>query len=297
MRKPLLIGSVYIILAFLANTTQSVFGKYVEKTLPVEVFSLGTFLAAFTLLIPVIISRNFKDIPTNKGRFHLLRAVTGMTGFLLFIAAAQLTTLVDTNVLVNTTPIFIPILALLVLHQRVPAAVWVAIIAGFIGVVIIVRPDASIFANPGNLVALAAGLVTAIEFLVVNHLDETESPLTQLFYFLLFGVFALGLISINKFHSIPQSTYWIILGTGLCLLAFQFLLIKAYQFAKPHEIGAFQYISVIFAAIYGIIFFNESIQLETIIGAAFVCSGGIISITGSGTGQKTHRGSDATING
>ena len=235
------------------------------------------------LLLPIILFRKGKDIPTGQGRYHLLRAVTGITGFLLFIVAAQLTTLVDTNVLVNTTPIFIPILALLFLHQHIPRAVWIAIIIGFVGVVVIVRPDASIFSNPGNLVALGAGLVTAIEFLAVNHLDRTESPLTQLFYFLLFGVVVLGLISIGKFNAAPEWAYWMMLGTGLCLLAFQFLLIKAYQFAKPHEIGAFQYISVVFAAIYGVVLFKETIQLETIVGAILVCVGGVISITGSST--------------
>ena len=283
MRRSILTGTIYIVLAFLANTTQSVFGKYVDKSLSVEMFSFGTFLVAFILLLPIILFRKGKDIPTGQGRYHLLRAVTGITGFLLFIAAAQLTTLVDTNVLVNTTPIFIPILALLFLHQHIPRAVWIAIIIGFVGVVVIVRPDASIFSNPGNLVALGAGLVTAIEFLAVNHLDRTESPLTQLFYFLLFGVVVLGLISIGKFNAAPEWAYWMMLGTGLCLLAFQFLLIKAYQFAKPHEIGAFQYISVVFAAIYGVVLFKETIQLETIIGAILVCVGGVISITGSST--------------
>ena len=281
MRRSILTGTIYIILAFLANTTQSVFGKYVDKSLSVEMFSFGTFLVAFILLLPIILFRKGRDIPTSKGRYHLLRAVTGITGFLLFIAAAQLTSLVDTNVLVNTTPIFIPILALIFLHQHIPRAVWIAIVIGFVGVVVIVRPDASIFSNPGNLVALGAGLVTAIEFLAVNHLDQTESPLTQLFYFLLFGIVVLGLISIGKFNSAPAWAYWMMLGTGLCLLAFQFLLIKAYQFAKPHEIGAFQYISVVFAAIYGVVLFKETIQLETIIGAILVCVGGVISITGS----------------
>ena len=281
MRRSILTGTIYIILAFLANTTQSVFGKYVDKSLSVEMFSFGTFLVAFILLLPIILFRKGRDIPTTRGRYHLLRAVTGITGFLLFIAAAQLTSLVDTNVLVNTTPIFIPILALIFLHQHIPRAVWIAIMIGFVGVVVIVRPDASIFSNPGNLVALGAGLVTAIEFLAVNHLDKTESPLTQLFYFLLFGIVVLGLISIGKFNSAPAWAYWMMLGTGLCLLAFQFLLIKAYQFAKPHEIGAFQYISVVFAAIYGVVLFKETIQLETIIGAILVCVGGVISITGS----------------
>ena len=64
------------------------------------------------------------------------------------------------------------------------------------------------------------------------------------------------------------------------MLAFQFLLIKAYVYAKPHEVGAFQYSSVLFAAIFGIVLFHEAISLETIIGALMICGGGIVSISG-----------------
>ena len=180
-QRSLWTGAIFIVLAFLANTTQSVFGKYVDAQLSVQLFSFGTFLVAFVLVLLLAAVRRFRDLPTSKGGYHLLRGITGIAGFTLFIAAAQLTSLVDTNVLVNTTPIFIPILALLFLHQRVSWQVWLAIVIGFAGMVVVVRPDASILSNPGNLVALGAGFVTAIEFLAVNKLDATESPLTVLF--------------------------------------------------------------------------------------------------------------------
>ncbi|TCD56927.1 DMT family transporter [Synechococcus sp. BS55D] len=279
-KHSLWLGSVFIVLAFLANTAQSVFGKYVDSYLSVQVFTFGTFLVAFTLVLLLTALRQFKDLPTRKGGYHLLRGITGIAGFTLFIAAAQLTSLVDTNVLVNTTPIFIPILALIFLRQRISWQIWLAIVIGFAGMVVVVRPDANILSNPGNLVALAAGFVTAIEFLAVNKLDESETPLTQLFYFLLFGVVVSGCLAIGHFQATPPWVLWMMVATGLCLLAFQFLLIKAYLYAKPHEVGAFQYSSVVFAAIFGIVLFRESISLESIIGAVMICAGGIVSISG-----------------
>jgi drug/metabolite transporter (DMT)-like permease len=246
----------------------------------VQAFTFGTFLVAFTLVLLLTALRLFKDLPTRKGSYHLLRGITGIAGFTLFIAAAQLTSLVDTNVLVNTTPIFIPILALIFLRQRISWQIWLAIVIGFAGMVVVVRPDANILSNPGNLVALAAGFVTAIEFLAVNILDESESPLTQLFYFLLFGVVVSGGLAIGHFQATPPWVLCMMAATGLCLLAFQFLLIKAYLYAKPHEVGAFQYSSVVFAAIFGIVLFRESISLESIIGAVMICAGGIVSFSG-----------------
>lgn len=275
----LAIGAVFIVLAFFANTLQSVFGKFVESGLSVEMFTWGTFLGALIIMVPILAVRGFRDLPTRVAGYHLLRGATGISGFLMFIAAAQLTNLVNANVLLNTTPIFIPLLALAFLGQKISHKLWVAIAMGFAGMVIVVKPDASLFTNPGNLVALGAGFVTAIEFLVVKHLDETETPITQMFYFLLIGTICSSFLVLGKFQAITHQQLTIMVATAGCLVAFQFLLIKAYLYAKPHEIGAFQYSSVVFAALLGWIIFKESITLGAVMGTVLICLGGIMSIS------------------
>ena len=279
-KESLLLGSIFLVLAFLANTIQSVFGKVLEAQLSVEMFTWVTFLSALIIIIPIAGSRKFKDLKTNAFKVHLLRGGTGIAGFLLFIAAAQLTSLVNANVLLNTTPIFIPLLALLFLHTKIDKKLWVAIALGFAGMVIIVKPDSTIFTNPGNLLGLSAGFVTAVEFLAVKQLDETESPITQMFYFLLIGTILSSLLVIGKIQPINHEQALIMLATGGCLVCFQFLLIKAYTYAKPHEIGAFQYSSVVFAAILGWVIFKEQLDPGTIIGTLLICVGGVLSISG-----------------
>lgn len=275
----LAIGAIFIVLAFFANTLQSVFGKFVASGLSVEMFTWGTFLGALVIMVPILALRGFRDLPTQVAKYHLLRGATGISGFLLFIAAAQLTNLVNANVLLNTTPIFIPLLALLFLGQKISSKLWVAIAMGFAGMVIVVKPDASLFTNPGNLVALGAGFVTAIEFLVVKHLDETESPITQMFYFLLIGTICSTFLALGKFQAITHQQLTVMVATAGCLVAFQFLLIKAYLYAKPHEIGAFQYSSVVFAALLGWVIFKESITIGVVVGTVLICLGGIMSIS------------------
>lgn len=274
----ILLGSLFLIAAFFTNTLQSVFGKSLESQLSVEMFTWVTFLTSFVITLIVAAFRRFRDLPTAVPQFHILRGFAGFAGFLLFIAAAQLTSLINANVLLNTTPIFIPIMALLFLRQQISAKIWLAIILGFAGVVIIVRPDSSILTNPGNLLGLAAGFITAIEFLAVKHLDESDSPLTQMIYFLLIGTVFSTLLVIGKFQPITQGQFMITILTGICLVLFQFLLIKAYVYAKPHEIGAFQYSSVVFAALFGWVIFKENLDMGTIVGTVLICIGGIMSI-------------------
>ncbi len=279
--KPsLLIGSIFIVLAFFANTIQSVFGKEIKSQISVEMFSWVTFTSALLVVTAIVASRQFRDLKTSVLPMHLLRGGTGISGFLLFIAAAQKTSLMNANVLLNTTPIFIPLLAMAVLHNRISRQLWFAIALGFAGMVIIVKPSATIFTDPGNLLGLLAGFVTAIEFLAVKKLDDSDSPLTQMFYFLLIGTVICTLLVAGKQQAISMAHLLIMLATGICLVLFQFLLIKAYMYAKPHEIGAFQYSSVVFAAIFGWVIFKESLDLTTIVGTILVCIGGYLSISG-----------------
>ena len=279
-KQSLMIGSIFIVLAFLANTIQSVFGKAIESEVSVEMFSWVTFLSALVVVTIIVALRRFRDLKTTVLPMHLLRGGTGISGFLLFIGAAQATSLMNANVLLNTTPIFIPLLAMAFLHNRINRQLWLAIAMGFAGMVIIVKPSATIFTDPGNLLGLLAGFVTAIEFLAVKKLDESDSPLTQMFYFLLIGTVICSFLVAGKFQAITASHMLIMLATGICLVLFQFLLIKAYMYAKPHEIGAFQYSSVVFAAILGWVVFKESLDAATIAGTTLVCIGGYLSISG-----------------
>ena len=279
-KQSLMIGSIFIVLAFLANTIQSVFGKAIESEVSVEMFSWVTFLSALVVVTIIVALRRFRDLKTTVLPMHLLRGGTGISGFLLFIGAAQATSLMNANVLLNTTPIFIPLLAMAFLHNRINRQLWLAIAMGFAGMVIIVKPSATIFTDPGNLLGLLAGFVTAIEFLAVKKLDESDSPLTQMFYFLLIGTVICSFLVAGKLQAITASHMLIMLATGICLVLFQFLLIKAYMYAKPHEIGAFQYSSVVFAAILGWVVFKESLDAATIAGTTLVCIGGYLSISG-----------------
>lgn len=279
-KQSLLIGSIFIVLAFLANTIQSVFGKAIESDISVEMFSWVTFLSALVVVTTIVALRRFRDLKTSVLPMHLLRGGTGISGFLLFIGAAQMTSLMNANVLLNTTPIFIPLLAMAFLHNRINKQLWLAIALGFAGMVIIVKPSATIFTDPGNLLGLLAGFVTAIEFLAVKKLDDSDSPLTQMFYFLLIGTVICSILVTGKLQALSATHLLMMLATGVCLVLFQFLLIKAYMYAKPHEIGAFQYSSVVFAAILGWVVFKESLDAATIVGTVLVCIGGYLSISG-----------------
>jgi drug/metabolite transporter (DMT)-like permease len=271
-------GAMFLVTAFLANTLQSAFGRAVGSDMDPQMFTWLTFLLALILLIPLLLIRKGRDLPTQVLPMHLLRAGAGMVGFLLFITAARMVNLVNANVLLNTTPLFIPLLSWLVLKQQIPRPLWLALAIGFAGMVIVVQPNASVLDQPGDLLGLAAGLICAVEFLTVKALNRTESALTQLTYFLSIGTLISTLLMVGHFHAITINQSMLVLGSAICLLSFQFLLIHAYRFADPSSIGAFQYSSVVFAGLIGWAWFQQIPNLGVILGTVLICIGGALSI-------------------
>jgi len=271
-------GAALLVAAFLANTLQSAFARAVGTAMDALMFTWLTFILALILLIPLLAVRGCRDLPTRVFPLHLLRGAMGMGGFLLFMSAAKLVNLVNANVLLNTTPMFIPLLAWLVLRQRIPASLWKALAVGFAGMLIVVQPNASILDKPGDLLGLAAGFVCAIEFLAVKALGRSESALTQLVYFLTIGVLVSSLMMVGQFHSITPDQFLWVLASALCLLSFQFLLIRAYSYADPSSIGAFQYSSVIFAGLIGWIWFAQIPNAGVVVGTVLICIGGVLSL-------------------
>ncbi len=271
-------GAALLVAAFLANTFQSAFARAVGAAMDALMFTWLTFVLALILLIPLLAVRCGRDLPTRVLPLHLLRGGMGMGGFLLFMSAAKLVNLVNANVLLNTTPLFIPLLAWLFLRQRIPPGLWKALAVGFAGMVIVVQPNASILDKPGDLLGLAAGFVCAIEFLAVKALDRSESALTQLFFFLTIGSLVASLMMVGHFHSITLDQFLLVLASALCLLSFQFLLIRSYSYADPSSIGAFQYSSVIFAGLIGWIWFAQIPNAGVVVGTVLICIGGVLSL-------------------
>lgn len=276
--RSMLRGALLLVAAFLANTLQSALGRAVGEGMDAEMFTWLTFVLASCLLIPLLVIRRGRDLPTRALPWHLLRAATGMLGFLLFITAARLVNLVNANVLLNTTPLFIPLLAWLVLRQRIAGLLWWALAIGFAGMVIVVQPNAAVINQPGDLLGLAAGLVCAVEFLTVKALNRTESALTQLAYFLGLGSVGSSLLALGHIHAVSLNQLLLALGSAVCLLTFQFLLIAAYRFADPASIGAFQYSSVVFAGLIGWLWFQQIPNAGVIVGTVLICIGGALSI-------------------
>ncbi|MEL6263049.1 MAG: DMT family transporter [Cyanobacteria bacterium J06626_6] len=292
--KLLWLGAGLITAGFLANTVQGALGKLAQISIAPGQFLWLLLLFALGVLVPAALWKSTSTSETTEKRsitevlkagwkrqifpFYLLRAVFGLCGFYLFIWAAGLGNLVDATVLLNTTPIFIPLIGITLLDKEISIALWGAIALGFIGLLLVVQPNVALLKNPANLLGLGAGASAAIEFLTVRWLSRTQSPLGQTLYYLMIGAVGMTPIALLQWQPIDLDTFKLIAAAAGCFLTFQLLLVKAYSFAEPHQIGVFQYSSVIFAAVIGWLFFDELPNRTALVGMMLISGGGGLSI-------------------
>jgi drug/metabolite transporter (DMT)-like permease len=274
----LVLGAGLMTLAFFANTLQSA----IAKAIPVEIsgaqYGFHIFSIALLMLLSIVLWRRRNDFKTEILPWHLLRAVAGSSSFLLFMTAVKSIDLVNATVLLSTMPILIPLIAWVVLHQRIPRGLWFAIAIGFAGLLVVVRPSTTTIGQPGDLLALSAALTGAIEFLVVRRLNQSESSLTQILYYLIVGSLVAAPLAIPKWHSPSPQSWLLLVGAAIFLLCFHFAIIKAFTYAQPHQISVFQYTAVVFSAIIGWLFFKEQPDLLVAVGIVLICVGGVLAI-------------------
>lgn len=169
-----------------------------------------------------------------------------------------------------TKPLFLVVLAALFLGETIRFPRTVATLFGFIGILIVLRPDGNI--HPAQLAVLSAAMSMAIIAVLTKKLVRDHSTNTMLFYGNLFIVaICLG----------PTLYYWqtpslfqiaLIAALGLTAYGSQVFMVQAYRYAEVTIVAPFEYFRLIFVAIAGFIIFGEIPDRWTVLGVLFICA-------------------------
>src|SRR5919109_1844110 len=148
------------------------------------------FFRNFLAFVPVFLFlwHTGTPMPLRTARLggHLVRGLVGVASMSLFFLALSLLPLADTMALGMSGPIFLTALSVPLLGERVGLRRWSAVIVGFIGVLVMVRPGSGVF-EPAALIALSGAFFYALAMVSIRHLSRTEPATTIVFYFTLFA--------------------------------------------------------------------------------------------------------------
>lgn len=266
---PTLRGTVWVTLAALAFTVMGALIKTLGARL--DSFEIAFFRCFFALLVtlPFALREGPAAFKTNRLSVHMGRALVGIAAMFCGYYGFTKLELADATTIGFTRALFAIPFAVLFLGEIVRAPRWSATIAGFIGVIVMMRPggEGPVFAM---LVALAGAAFTAGSIVFVKKLSATENPVTILLYF----NFTTTLISFPTIFPVwvtPTPAEFVLLGLVAAFAGVgQFCTIRGYGIAEASALVPFGYGRLVFALLLGFLFWGEIPDLWSLAGAAII---------------------------
>lgn len=230
------------------------------------------FLAAVSLsiaMLPWILHRNFAALRTGKLHLHILRTVFSSIAVLALFYALRETPLAKVTALSFTMPIFTALLAIYFLGEVVGIRRWAAILFGFAGAMVVLRPG-FVAIDSGSLIVILSAFLFALTILVIKTLTRTDSIVTISVYGALMRV-PLSFVPAYFVWQMPRIEHlgWFA-ALGLLELAAAFSFTQALKDADTAVITPMFYLQLIWAAALGYVFFAEIPGTFTWIGAAMI---------------------------
>jgi drug/metabolite transporter (DMT)-like permease len=271
-------GSLYALTAFFCMAVFGIFTKIALLGSSVFLVSFISYLTGTLLLFPFIALRGFEDLKSDHYNLLLGRAVFGTVASFCYTISMHYIPIVNGTLLFNTAPLFIPLLATLFLKDKIGKSTWLAVLIGFVGVIIIIKPTEAIFTQPGNFIGIFSGIFLAIAYLMMKLLTKTDPGIRIIFYYLGIGTFFQipALFFMETMPGIESLSYAVL--AGVMLLAAQMFLVTGYQYAQASQIGIYQYSSVVFVGIIDWLIWGTIPTWREVIGALLVAFAGIIVI-------------------
>lgn len=272
-QTPVLRGIVLMCVSTVAFSIMHGLVRFVSEVLPP--FQIAFFRNIFGLafLLPLLMRSRFSILRTKRIGLHALRGIINIIAMLMFFTALSISPIAKVTALSFTAPIFMAILAVFVLRERFRIYRWLAILSGFIGMLIILRPGLVAIDTGALLVTASAGL-WAIALLLIKILSRTEASLTIVAYM---GIF-LGVFSIFPALWVwqpfgMQTLFWLAL-IGLFGTIAQMSLSQSLKETDPTALMPFDFLKLVWTALIGAWFFSEIPDVYTLIGAAVIFASG-----------------------
>jgi drug/metabolite transporter (DMT)-like permease len=219
--------------------------------------------------------RGLALVRTTQLKTQFFRALALLGASISNFIAVQYLPLTVTGSVAFTMPLLVCALSVPMLGEHVGWRRWTAIIVGFIGVLIIVRPGTEAF-HPAALLCLAAALSSSFYFLLTRRLAGVESAATQQFYVAVFATVALAPFALSNWVWPTTTIDWVaFFAIGVSGYLGHQLSTVAHRFAPASVLAPFAYLQIIFMTASSWLIFNQPPEIWLYIGAPIVIASGL----------------------
>ncbi len=264
-------GIIYMLLATIIFTFMQVFVRLVSDEIhPIQIAFFRNFFGLIVVL-PLLLKSGVIILKTDKLNWHFLRSLLQTCGMFFFFSALTISPLAQNVALSFTAPLFTVFLAILFLGEKSELKRWIALVIGFFGAWVVIRPGFS-DVNIGSIFVICSSVAWAGSMTIIKFLSKTESSITLTVYMGLFMA-PLSLVPAIFFWSWPGPLDLIILFfIGLFGASGHLALAGAFKAGDTGAVLPLDFLRMIWASILGYLIFAEIPDGWTWVGGVIIFS-------------------------
>lgn len=294
----------YVFIAEFIFSVHDVMIKWISGTYPVhEIVLIRSCIAILPIVVIVRWRGGFKRLKTRCLAGHVIRSLLMFASYISFYLALSALPIAVCASLFFSSPIFITILSVVFLKEKVAFCSWIAVFAGFSGVIIMLKPGAEVM-DPAAFLALLSAFFYAIGSIMTRSLGKTESGLSLLFYLMVVYTIASAVLAFAVSHiavtgSVHPSMEFFLrawqvpalddlfffLSIGLIASVGIYCLTQAYRLEDPSKVAPFEYVAVPLGAFWGYYLWNDILDLQTMVGILLIMGSGLYIFHGQRSGK------------
>jgi drug/metabolite transporter (DMT)-like permease len=270
-------GIATVLVAAIGFTCMVALIKYAGQNLHVTQILFIRQIVMVLIVLPGIISHFPESLKTSRLDLQVYRIIGATIAMLFGFYAIIHMPLAEATAIGFAKSFFVTIAAIIILKEKVGPRRWVAVLIGFIGVIVMVQPGGDGF-NYFSIYALIGSASAGLVMVIIRKLSQTDSPTTILTY----QAIAVGvLVAIPAWYywTSPSLNEWILLiSIGIISYGAQMLNVYAYKWGEASLLASIDYVRLLYATIFGYLLFSQIPGPYTWIGSGIIISASIYTI-------------------
>ncbi len=251
------------------------FAKYLSSTLPVLQITWSRYFFTVVIVLPIMLVFFRKNLTwTEQPKLQLIRGLLLFCANILFFYSISIISLAKALTLAFISPLIVTALSPILLGEKVGFRRWAAVITGFIGSLIVIRPG-FLEINLASIAALGTGVLYGFYLIVTRKLHNSDSPLLTLLLTGVVGVI-IGSMIVPTVWVQPTITEWYMMfAIGFFASIGHLFLILSLKYADASKLAPFGYFEILTNIIIGYFFFNHFPDYWHFLGLFIIISSGI----------------------
>lgn len=253
--------------------------KQLTHRLPAVEIAWFRYLGLMVVLLAIWRGRTSLPRTANLG-VQVLRAVGLVSSATFFILALRALPIAEATALSFASPLFVTVLALLLLNERIERLRWIVVCVGFAGVLLVLRPGSSTF-EPAALLPLASSAAWAVALISTRKAAVHDSATTTIAYSAGVGFAVLSVMALPGFVMPARGELFLLLAMAIAWCAAQWLTVSAYHAGAASVLAPFAYTQLLWSNLLGYVMFAHVPDALSLAGIAIILACGMLAAWGA----------------